>query len=1027
MDGFYYDIEADNLYLYSTKIWYIKFKSLDGTKELKVWPFREENVSQKIMEWVDQFPDDCLVVFHNGLSFDSWMLWKFLGIQPKVGKKGKDYFGDKPVVYVDTFVLSQYLQPDLPSHSLAYLSAGSEEEKMDFRKALVEAGLMVGNEPKGHEFSFYSDVMEKYCDVDVDSGIGVFIRLWKKAKEMYGEDKWIHPSFRQLSKDYFLYAAQAHTGVKFDIEKAKALLKHIDEQMSAIKQEVDPKLPPRPLKTAEQNFYRVPAAPYKKNGEWSANMLKWLDKHNAKVVDGIIHAYGVSMPVKAGEILPVTMPMEIEDNTELKQYFLDSGWIPHEDFWNLKKDPNTGKPERDAKGKVIKTTPKIQHAGQLCPNLLKLNGDIPAKVVKFLSYRNRRGVVQGWLDNPRIEWDGRLSAEMSGYTPTSRVRHKTVVNCPKADVKVLLGAEMRDLFTVEEGYWYGGTDAAALENRTLASYTYKYDDGKFARMQIEGDPHCYSEDTEILTRSGWKRFGNLVEGEEVAQWENGVVSFTVPSHIVWQKYVGKMVHIKSGKVDSLVTPNHRVPYTLYKNDRKGVTKVKVAYAEDFLNGKHRGSDVRFPTTGRTNEQGIDLSDDEIRLIVAVQADGSFDNGSIRFEFSKERKIKRLTEILDRVGISYSIGSGHGLVLPTTRFRLGKSDYTFIKYLTSDKQFSVELLKMSYEQCEVFIDEVVHWDGTLSEDGATILDTTCKESRDICATVASLCNRKVVTSEYMNKSGNLGNSDCYRAYIAKDGSSTSLSAMSCSYTEVDYDGMIGCVSVPSTFILVRRNGRIIVSGNTFNAFAFFPHLHKQFDINNQENKEDPAFKPWRNKAKTGAYLLAFGGGAAKLASSLGLSKAEGQAAYDNYWTMNEGLGKLKENAERYFETKGKGKYLPAVDGRIVTVRGKNVLLSCLGQGCGAIAMSYAACLMDSWLGDMYLDDRGRPYYLYKGKVVRRTSMVHDEYSWEIEDGIQEEIRDMTVKAIVRAGELLNLSLPLNGEGKLAYQGSWKDVH
>ena len=704
MDGFYYDIEADNLYLYSTKIWYIKFKSLDGTKELKVWPFREDDAAQKITEWVEQFPDNCLVVFHNGLSFDSWMLWKFFGIQPKVGKKGKDYFGEKPVVYVDTFVLSQYLQPDLPSHSLAYLSAGSEEEKMDFRKALVDAGLMVGNEPKGHEFSFYSDVMESYCDVDVDSGIGVFKRLWKKAKEMYGEDKWIHHSFRQISKDYFLYAAQAHTGVKFNIEKAKALLAHIDEQMTAIKQEVDPKLPPRPLKTAEQNFYRVPAAPYKKNGEWSANMLKWLDKHNAKVVDGVIYAYDVSIPVKAGEILPVTMPMEIEDNTELKQYFLDSGWIPHEDFWNLKKDPNTGKPERDAKGKVIKTTPKIQHAGQLCPNLLKLDGEIPAKVVKFLSYRNRRGVVQGWVDNPRIEWDGRLSAETSGYTPTSRVRHKTVVNCPKADVKVLLGAEMRDLFTVEEGYWYGGTDAAALENRTLASYTYKYDDGKFARMQIEGDPH-----------------------------------------------------------------------------------------------------------------------------------------------------------------------------------------------------------------------------------------------------------------------------------------------------------------------------------SFNAFAFFPHLHKEFDITNQENKEDPAFKPWRNKAKTGAYLLAFGGGAPKLASSLGLSKSDGQAAYDNYWTMNEGLGKLKENAECYFETKGKGKYLPAIDGRIVTVRGKNVLLSCLGQGCGAIAMSYAACLMDSWLGDMYLDDRGRPYYLYKEKVVRRTSMVHDEYSWEIEDGIQEEIRDMTVKAIVRAGELLNLSLPLNGEGKLAYQGSWKDVH
>jgi DNA polymerase I-like protein with 3'-5' exonuclease and polymerase domains len=297
-----------------------------------------------------------------------------------------------------------------------------------------------------------------------------------------------------------------------------------------------------------------------------------------------------------------------------------------------------------------------------------------------------------------------LSAEISGYAPTSRVKHRGVVNVPKADPKVLLGNEMRDLFTVEKGNWYCGTDASALENRTLSSYTYKYDGGDFARRQIEGDPH-----------------------------------------------------------------------------------------------------------------------------------------------------------------------------------------------------------------------------------------------------------------------------------------------------------------------------------SFNAFSFFPHLHKTFDVANEENKENPQFKSWRNKAKTGAYLLAFGGGAPKLASSLGLSKKEGQVAFDNYWEQNKGLGLLKENVEKYFDTTGKKKYIPAIDGRIVSVRGKNVLLSCLGQGCGAIAMSYAACFMDTWLGEMFIDELGRPYYLLDGKRVKRISMVHDEFSWEVEDGVQEQIRELTVKSIIKAGEVLKLALPLNGEGKIAFEGSWKDVH
>lgn len=706
LNGFGFDIEADNLYLQSKKMWYIRFKSTDGAKTLSVYPFREskEVVCQKIMNYIESFEDGVHVIGWNELGFDVWALWKFLDIKPVVGKKGKDYLGDKEVTFVDGYVLSMYLNPNSPKHSLEYVSGGEEnaDGKIDYRKSLIEARAMKSTDPKGHEFSFFHELMVPYCNRDVDSCIREVQKLWKQAQKMYG-DKWLHPSFRQMQKDYFLYTAQAYSGVKFDKEKAEALVERVEKEMQEIKDKVDPKLPARPLKTSEMAFYKQPSKPYTKSGEPSATFLKWLEKHNATVEDKMITAYGFSVPIESNSILPVKPPMEIDDNMELKQYFLDSGWKPSDDFWNHKKGPD-GKPERDSNGKFIRTTPKINHQGQLCPNLLKLDGEIPSLVVKYLSLRNRLGVVKGWLSDWRLEFDGRLSAEISGYAPTSRVKHRKITNVPKADIKVLLGNEMRDLFTVEKGYWYCGTDAAALENRTLASYTYKYDDGDFARRQIEGDPH-----------------------------------------------------------------------------------------------------------------------------------------------------------------------------------------------------------------------------------------------------------------------------------------------------------------------------------SFNAFSFFPKLHDSFDIENEENKEDPLFKPWRNKAKTGAYLLAFGGGAPKLASSLGLSKKEGQVAYDNYWEQNKGLGLLKKNVESYFDTTGQKKYIPAIDGRIVSVRGKNVLLSCLGQGCGAIAMSYAACFMDVWLGDMLIDDLGRPYYLHKGHKVRRISMVHDEYSWEVEDGVQEDIREMSVKAIVKAGEMLKLALPLNGEGKISFEGTWKDVH
>lgn len=707
LTGYCYDCEADNLYLQATQCWYIKFKTFDGSREMSVYPFRDgvQATYDKIRDWIYSFPDGVHVGGFNHLGYDNWLIWKLFDIVPRVGKGGKDWLEGKHVQFVDGYVLSQYLNPDSPKHSLDYLSNGSEnddEGKINYRQSLLDVGALAKDAPKGAEFGFFHELLVPYCDRDVDATIAVLKRLWAKAQEMYGKDKWLHPSFRQLQKDYWLYSAQAYSGKKFNQEKAKALVERCRVEMDKLRKEVEPYLPPRPLKSTEEAFYRISAKPFTKSGEVSANFAKWLKKHNAEFKDGVIYAYNTSCLLEANKIFPIKLPMEIDDNLEMKDYFLENGWKPS--YWNFKKDPITKKPIRDDNRQLIETTPKIQQTGVICPNLLKIEGEIPAKVVKFLSYRNRLGVVNGWLSNWRLEFDGRISASISGYTPTFRVKHSVIVNCPKADDKVLLGHEMRDLWHVDDGDWYIGADSASLENRTIASYAYKYDNGAYAELVLNSDSH-----------------------------------------------------------------------------------------------------------------------------------------------------------------------------------------------------------------------------------------------------------------------------------------------------------------------------------TFNSFVFFPHLHTKFDINEIGLKDKPEFKPYRNLAKTGVYLLMYGGGVPKLSSSLNLSKSEGQRAYDGYWKSNVGLGKLKEAAEKYYDTTGKKKHLPAIDGRILSIRGKNVLINMLGQSCGAVAQSMAACIMDNKLGELFLDGLGRPYYKYKGKIVRRISLFHDEYSFQVEDGVQEEIRQMMVQSIIDGGLYLKLAIPLDGEGKMVKNGSWMMVH
>ena len=134
LNGFVFDIEADGLYLQSRKVWYIRLTSLDKTRTTSIYPFRDPQAKEKFCEWLGSFEEGCIVAGHNILSYDLWVIWKLLGVVPRVGKGG-DWLNGKSVVFIDTLVLSMYLNPDNQKHSLGFLASGSENEKMDYRNA----------------------------------------------------------------------------------------------------------------------------------------------------------------------------------------------------------------------------------------------------------------------------------------------------------------------------------------------------------------------------------------------------------------------------------------------------------------------------------------------------------------------------------------------------------------------------------------------------------------------------------------------------------------------------------------------------------------------------------------------------------------------------------------------------------------------------------------------------------------------------------------------------------------------------
>ena len=248
------------------------------------------------------------------------------------------------------------------------------------------------------------------------------------------------------------------------------------------------KLPPRSLNMNETKEWTPPKLQFKKDGTPSAACLKWFDdvQQHPEGYTGL--KLDTWFPLPHQEPVLTEVPMELKHQGALKDWFISLGWKPT--FWNIRK-ANSKVGMYGENGKPIRTSPKLHDKGVVCPNLEQLGSksDIVKPITEWLSLRNRRSVLlnrsrsSGWLSNPRLAVDSRISAASSGLTNTKRQKHKVVANVPR--VTSLLGREFRSLFVASEGKVFVGVDAAQLEARVKGHFTYKYDDGAYSKKLLD--------------------------------------------------------------------------------------------------------------------------------------------------------------------------------------------------------------------------------------------------------------------------------------------------------------------------------------------------------------------------------------------------------------------------------------------------------------------------------------------------------------------------------------------------------------
>lgn len=271
-----------------------------------------------------------LIFGHNIIDYDLLVLRLYTGVEYTIGDTCT--FDGKPVDIVDTLVLSKTLNPDrYGGHSLDEWGQRLGLEKINWRQRAIELGLIAYNAPKGAEFQQYHPEMLEYNVRDVQ----VNVKLYHALMEEWGDWPW-DDAFKLEMRTRDIVTRQSHRGFWFDRKLAERNIAELDELMEGIRQVVEPHLPPKLLGITKAKAFMPPKIQFKKNGEISAVMLKFIEKHDGVYteVDGKYAAtfYGESkvwaLPMDTEVPIRSHEPATVKDTTHIKGWLVEMGWRP---------------------------------------------------------------------------------------------------------------------------------------------------------------------------------------------------------------------------------------------------------------------------------------------------------------------------------------------------------------------------------------------------------------------------------------------------------------------------------------------------------------------------------------------------------------------------------------------------------------------------------------------------------------------------------------------------------------------------
>lgn len=319
-----------------------------------------------------------------------------------------------------------------------------------------------------------------------------------------------------------------------------------------------------------------------------------------------------------------------------------------------------------------------------------------------------------------------------------------------------------------------------------------------ANYRIATPPGCVDADTEYMTLNGWKKIAQYHPGEKVLQYDKktGNASFILPSNYI-KLPCKQMYNFQNKFTNQMFSDDHTL--LLRKTNGDLVEENTKEFVERHNKLNYGVCNRNQLTTFSINRKGIDLTDNELRVMVAVMADGHYlkrvrNPNRVQLQFKKERKIVRLRYLLKKANIKF---------IEVTY----KNTYTRFKFNAPlvDKAYK-GFWESSREQLKIICNEVFNWDGNENNQ----FFTKNKRSADFIQYAITSCGFTANMNTYTR-------SECNKEFTVTRGTRNSFSMHNNQGNHkislVDtLDGLKYSFTVPTGYLVLRRNNNIFITHN-----------------------------------------------------------------------------------------------------------------------------------------------------------------------------------------------------------------------